>query len=683
MSGKSKRRNKSESDATAGSWLVNFSAKLILATVVVVVALSLMQCTIKKPESPTWDTQVVLPLVNRTYTMSEIVDKIDQEGVSFDADSNVIFSAHREIDTVEIDADNLGTGDLTYTAFEQVGLVDIPAPELAPVTLDITLISGLSTYVPGAIPATSFSINSNIPSADNYTSVGIVNGQAYVVVDNDLGFDITANSVELWDLTYNRSIGTNVFPMPIADGGLDSVLFDLSGKTVSNNLQARVEATTLGGLVLSTSGKQITTTMRFDSDLTVGAATAEIPELNRSFTQVLSLGETDAIHRATLSGGTLHVEIGNQTNLTALIDVTFPDLTHGGVPLSFSRTVGPIGSGLINVNLAGYELEPTDLTVPQEVRVDVEATVPATAPQKVTITESQQFIVDASLSGLTFDTVTGIFNTVGTTLSPTEHQLDVPDGFGSAQLVSAILTLEIENGVQLPGDLNLTLQGSNGKSLIVAGPVAAALPGEAVVTRFIDSTVADFLSPLPEVITISGNASYGDGVSIGSIQNGDWVRAQVDILAPLEVILPETVVVPDVESEEISQDNIDAITDHVIEARFIYNVINRLPVGARVNLFLGGDSTTVLSDPQVTFIDEIFVVAAPTLNGLAVDTVSTGYQEVIIDSVEVQVLKHDTLYIGTQIVLDDSNGLPVKLTASDYLTLVGRVEIDYRFDGEF
>jgi hypothetical protein len=683
MSRKTKRRNTSESDSTAGSWLINFVAKMTLAMVVVVVTLSLIQCSIKKPESPTWNTQVVLPLVNRTYSMTEIVDKIDQEGVSFDADSNVIFTAHREIDTVEIDADNLATGNLSYTTFEQVGLVDIPAPTLAPVTLDITLIAGLSTYVPGAVPATSFSINSGIPAASNYTSVGIVNGQAYVIVDNDLGFDITANTVELWDVTYNRSIGTNAFPMPIADGGLDSALFDLSGKTISNNLQARVDANTLGGLVLSTSGKQIVTTMRFVGDLTVGAATAEIPALTRSFTQALSLSESDAIHRATLSAGSLQVSIGNQTNLTALIDVTFPDLTNAGVPLSFTRTVGPISSNQINVNLAGYELQPTDLTVPQEVRVDVEASVPATAPQKVTVSQTQQFIVDANLTGLTFDTVTGIFSTVGTTLSPTQHELDVPDGFGSAELVSAVLTLDIENGVQLPGNLNLTLQGNNGKTLVIDGPVAAATPGGAVLTRFIDSTVADFLSPLPSLITISGNASYGDGVSVGSIQDGDWVRAQVDILAPLEVILPQTLVEPDVESEKIEQDDIDAITDHVVEARFIYNVINRLPVGATINLFLGGDSATVLSDPQVSFIGDIFVVAAPTAGGLTIDTVSTGYQAVIIDNVDVQVLKHDTLYIGTQIILDDSNGLPVKLTASDYLTLIGRVEIDYRFDGEF
>ena len=683
MKRKSRRRSGLGSDTTAGSWLLKFGTKVILMTVVVLVALSLMQCTIKKPESPTWSTQVVVPLINRTYMMTEIVDKIDQEGVSIDADSNVIFTAQREIDTVQLDSEDLATADLSYTAFEQIGLVDIAAPALAPVVLDITLISGLAAYVPGPVPATSFSIVSSIPPADNFASVGIVSGQAYVIVANNLGFDITATGVELWDVTYNRSIGTNSFPIPIAEGGVDSALFDLSGKTISNNIEARVAASTVGGLVLSTSGKQITTTLRFDGDLVSDAATAEIPALNRTFSQTIALSETDVIHRAVFSAGLLQVEIGNQTNLTTQIDVTFPDLVNNGVPLTFHRTVGAIGSSVINVNLAGYELEPVDLTVPQNIQVEVEATIPATAPQKVSFNHTQQFFADANLSGLVFDTVTGVFTSVETTLSPTQHELDVPDGFESAELVSAILTLDIENDVRLPGALNLLLQGSNGKSMIIAGTVTPGMLSGPVTTRFIDSTVAAFLSPMPSTITISGSATYGDGVSVGTIESGNWIRANVDIFAPLEVILPETVVEPDIESETIDQDDIDAITDHVIEARLIYNVINHLPVGARVNLYLSGDSATVISNPQASFLDEIFVVAAPTVGGIASDTVSTGYQQVIIDSVEVQVLKHDTLYIGTQLILDDTNGLPVKLTAGDYLTIVGRVEVDYRFNGEF
>jgi len=235
----------------------------------------------------------------------------------------------------------------------------------------------------------------------------------------------------------------------------------------------------------------------------------------------------------------------------------------------------------------------------------------------------------------------------------------------------------------MPGNLNLSLLGNNGKSMVIAGAISPGTTDSAVTTRLIDSTVADFLSPVPSVITISGSAGFGDGVSEGTIKTGDYIWASIDILAPFEIIIPETSVEPDIESTEIDQDDREAITNHVIEARLVYNVINRMPLGAKVNIYLSGDSATVISDPEVSFVDEIFIVAAPTIGSIASDTVSTGYQQIVIDTIDLRVMDNDTLYIGTQIVLEDTNGQPVKLTAGDYLTVLGRIEVDYRFDGDF
>jgi hypothetical protein len=577
----------------------------------------------------------------------------------------------------------LSTGDISYQAVQQLGLIDLPAPSVPAVQLSIDMIGGLAAYLPGTVPATSFSIVNSLGTVGSYTAVGIVNGQAYVVVANNLGFAITADSVELWDAVYNRSVGQHSFPTPIADGGMDSVLYDLSGQTLSNQLEARIVSSTPGGTVLSTADKYLTTAIRFEGDLTVGSATAEVPAQNYSFSQPVSLGESDVVYNATLTSGTLQIDIGNQTNLSPNIDITFPDLVLGGVPLTIQRSLMPISSGAATIDLTGYELRPTDSTLPQDIAVQATAAVAGTAPQQVVIDRTDQFIINASLSNLAFGSVTGVFSAVTTTLEPTQHEIDVPDGFDSLQLVSAALTLNIENGVELPGGFAFPLLGNNGKTFVLSGQIAAGTPGGPVTTQIVDTTVANFLSPMPSVITISGDATFGDGVSEGAIHTGDYIRADVGILAPVEVIIPRTVVEPDIEAEEIDQDDIDAVTGNVIEAKLIYNVINHMPLGVTVNLFLGPDSATLMSDPEVAFLDEIFVLAAPTVAGIASDTLSTGYQEVTIDSADVHVLEHDTLYIGTQMILEDSNGQPVKLTAGDYLTVIGRVEVEYRFDGDF
>jgi len=674
------RARESSGNIAESPWL-KFGSKLALSLVVVIVFLSLIQCTVKKPEAPSWTTQFTVPLVNRTYDMAEIVDKIDQEGIGFDGDSNIIYSLTRDIDTVMLDSDELTTPNLSYSVTEQLGEVSINPPTLSPITVDLSAISGLAAFIPGTVPAMSFNVNNPLPTINTFTTLTITSGRAYAVVSNYLGFDLTTVNIELFDAVNNQVVGSQSIVGGLADGATDSAMFALSGRTISNDLVVRIVAYTPGAAVLSASGKYLLTVLRFDGNLTVASATAEIPELSRSFSENITLGETDPVYRATLSNGSLNLTITNGTNLEAVLDISFPDLNDGGLPFTVQRTVTANSSQVVNFDLAGYELTPSDSTAPQDITIDVIATVAGTAPGQVTVSQSDEFSVTASLTGLEFGSVTGLFSTVESTIDPIDEVIDVPDGFDQITLSSAVVTLEIENAVELPGAIDITLLGNNGKSLIISGNIAAATAGGPVVSAIIDSTIADFLSPVPSLITISGTGTFGDGITEGTISADDYIYAQVHILAPLEVIIDSAIIEADVEAEDIDQEDIDAITDHVIEARFLYNIVNHLPLGANISIFLSGDSATVYDSPQL-LLDDIFVTAAPVTAGIANDTVSTGYQMIQLDSMDIQILKNDTLFIGSVMMLDDTGGLPVRLTNNDYIQVIGRIEVEYRFNGD-
>ncbi|RKX27804.1 MAG: hypothetical protein DRP45_00145, partial [Candidatus Zixiibacteriota bacterium] len=87
--------------------MIRFGSKLLLGSVVVLLFLTLTQCTVKKPEAPTWTTQLTVPVVNRTYAMEEIVDKIDEDGISMDAEGSILFTFSEEIDPVVVDSSEL------------------------------------------------------------------------------------------------------------------------------------------------------------------------------------------------------------------------------------------------------------------------------------------------------------------------------------------------------------------------------------------------------------------------------------------------------------------------------------------------------------------------------------------------------------------------------------------------
>ena len=676
------RRSKSSDDPhlSLGNFLLHWGARLIFLTLIVVVVLSLVQCTVKKPEAPEWNTQLTVPLVNRTYAMPEIVRKIDQDAISMDEDSNVVFSVEQALDTVQLNASDLSTAALTYNVTQQLGEFTIAAPTVNPVIVPVGDIASIPQIYPATVPDMSFDIPASFPPLSGMTSATVTNGQIYVVASNRFGIDLDTVTLTLYDNGRSLAIGTQSFAGGIADGETDSVLFDLGGQTISNDFSATATCHTPGGTIASPDGKEFTIEIHFVSDLTVGAATAEIPALSRDFSDAVALQESDIITGALLSGGQISLTISNNSALDATLDISIPDLKLSGIPLTVSRQVTAFGTSNVDLPLAGYLLAPADVTLPQQLPVNISANVPGTAPNQVTVSSGNSFGVQASLSGLSFSSVTGIFTGTNMTIDPIVQAIDVPTGFDSVQLVSAVLTIEIENSVGLPGQLSVTLTGNNGKTLNINGTVDARVLATAVTTTITEPDVADFLSPIPSQVTITGSATFGAGTS-GTLRDGDYITGTVRIDSPVEMIIPQTPIDTDIESEKIEQKDIDKITDHVIEARLIYNVTNHLPIGATVSLLMSGDSATLYSNPQLR-IDDITVDAAPVVASVVVDTLSTGFQTIVLDSADIQILKNDTLYIGQVLILHSSNGQPVRLTKNDFISVLGRIEVEYRFDGE-
>lgn len=679
-----RRRSNKRSAEPGNFWnslIFRFGSKLLFAAVVVVVILTLSQCTVKKPEAPTWETQLTVPLINRTYPMEELIRRADQDGITMVGDT-IQYAITYDLDTFRLDQDNLSTSDLSYGFSAQLGVIDLDAPEVAPVSAAASSIAGLSAFVPGDVPATAFTVSNDLPAISSFGSVTVHDGHVYAVVTNALGFDLDTVRLILHDVTLAYPIDTGFIIGGLDDGATDSALIDLDGKTISNDLRVDIRCHTPGGSVLSTSGKELTTTVHFADPFSADHALAQVPALSRTDSQLVTVAESDVIERATISEGTLTITVANNTALPAAVEVSIPELNQSGIPLALTRTVPADGTTPITVDLAGYRLEPSGSSAPQTVAVVAALSSNGSGANLVPVDQNDAIAVDASLSGLTFSSVTGTFANTSSTFDPVVEDIDIPQGFEGIHLSHVVLNLEITNGVNLPGQINVQLNGNNGRTLTLDDAVSAATLSTAATTTIVDTTAATFLDPIPSQISASGEAQFGDGVTSGTIRAGDFVTGRVQLIAPLEMIVDETPIETDISSEEIEQDDIDKITDHVLEAAFIYNVISRLPLGATMNVYLGGDSATLYSNPQLR-IDSILVPAAPVVGGVASDTVSTGFRSVVLDSADIQILKNPVLYVGQELVLNSSNGQVIRLTPNDAITFTGRIEVKYRFDGEF
>ena len=670
----------------ADSFLVKYFLRLAVALTVIMVFLTLVQCSIKKPESPEWTTNFVLPVINKTYDMAELINRLDQDGIAMDSVGNITYTITEELDTLTISSNYLTTPNLSYSFGQKLDTLSISSPTVPPVFIDLAAITGISASTPEdtvTIGQRSFDINNALPNASSYSSATIVSGTANMQLHNNLGAALDTVILELWDIQFGTLLAIDSIFSPIPSGTSATIPIDLSGRTISNRFRAIAHCYTAGGFVTQVSTRGVSTELDFVGAVTVSSATAEIPAVSRSFSDHVNLLESDRIDTAVISSGNLQISISNATSLNANVSILIQDIQVGGQPLTLMPSVSPLQTTVLNINLAGYEIVPSDASAPQTLDINAVANIPTTAPIHVSVSQSDSFYVTATLQNLTFSSVSGFFDSVAVLFDGLNQTIDVPTGFDSIQMTSAILTLEINNSIDLPGDLNIQVDGNNGKTLNLLGNISASGGLASATSTIVEPSAGSFLSPIPSQIDISGSVVFANGGYQGKIEANDFICATVTMISPLEMIIDPAQVETDVEKTEIDQQDINAITDHVLEARFIYNIVSRLPIGAQVDIYFGPDSATLFTNPQL-LVNALQLPAAPVgAGGIVSDTISTDFQEVYLDSIDLKILENDTLYFGSTLNLSGTSGQMVKLTGNDYLSITGRIEVSYRFNGEF
>ncbi len=686
MSGIRQRQQEDEDRRATDSFLFKAGSKFFLSTIVIILFLTLVQCSIKKPEAPTWETSLVIPVINRTYEMAELIQKLNQDGIEMDSSGNISYTITEKLDTVTISADYLNTPTISYSFSKTLDTFSIATPDMAPVFVTLATITGISAVTTEdtfTIGAQGFNITNDLPLITSYSSATVAAGLINIYVHNNLGADLDTVIFEFWDVGSNSLLGIDSVFSGIPTGSSASIPIDLAGKIITNRFRIKAQCHTVGGFVDSASTRGISTELDFVGSLVVSGATAEIPSFTRSISSQVDLLESDRIDTANIAGGTLSLTITNSTPLDITIDITFPDILSGSSPLALSPAILPLTTSNIVIDLSGYNIVPTDNTVPQQLNINATATIQPTAPTKVTVTKNDSFSITADISGLSFNYVVGFFDSVEVSFAGLTSQIDVPTGFDSIQFSAAVLTLEIENGIDLPGELNIQIDGDNGNSLNLSGSISPSGALSSAISTIIEPAAGSFLSPTPSQIVVSGSIVFARGGYQGRIEANDFISATVTFVAPLEVIIAPSTIETDIERTEIDTSSISVITEHVLEARFIYNIISHLPLGAQIDVYFGADSATLFASPQL-MINAINLPAAPVdISGLVIDTVSSDYQEIFLDSTDIKILENDTLFIGSRLNLSGTGGQSVKITANDYISITGRVEVLYKFNGDF
>ncbi|MFH1701500.1 MAG: hypothetical protein ABIE07_13050 [Candidatus Zixiibacteriota bacterium] len=653
--------------------MVYWISHLICAIVVIIAFLTLIQCTIKKPEAPSWRTNLVVPLANKTWIMSEIIEKIDQDNLTVDENGNPLFLYEKVLDTVIIDG-SFSIADISETVAESLGIITLDP--IAAVSFDINLTDQFPGLPAGTFPDTSFDINNTMPPLGDFTSATVESGFAVITIDNNFGLNLDTVIVTIYDDVYFSQVTSYSIPggIPAGTSSVDSI--DLAGRTISDQLSAQIHCHAQQQVSFSLSGKSLSSSVGMPEGLDVSSAIAQIPQISKSFSKSVEIDSEHQLETALLESGDLVLEIINNTNIPATLTISLPDIKNGSIPFQVSQPILAQQRDSVIYSLGGYTIEPLDQIMPQGLIVDVSADIASSGTQMVAVNASDDINVSASLQGFNIAGVQGILAATSTDFDAIEQEIELPAGFDQMQLPAINIVLEIENAVNIPGSFSINLDGEQGQHKTLTGNIAPGTQANPVLTIIADSNLSSFMNPFPEVFSVTGSTTFGDGATWGAINPNDYIVARVILSSPLEMIIDSSVFDGEWENADIDIDS--GVVNSLKVANFYTTFENHLPVGLSVEILISGDSATLYTNP-VAAIGPIDVVAGNLNPDGTVSSAIISENIVTLDSVAVQILNFDSLWIGESITLHGTNGTTVKMTAADYFKITGYIEIDFNF----
>ncbi|MDH4222419.1 MAG: hypothetical protein OEV55_02650 [candidate division Zixibacteria bacterium] len=658
----------------------NFLDKLIswvfwalCGIIFLIVFLTLVQCSVKKPSAPAWNSCYNLPLLVKTYDMITLIEKIGDPALIIDSSGNPGIYIQEELDTIRV-KENLKLSPLSETFKDTLGEIPVITADTQYTEI---LLEDIYPGGAGSIPPFSFSLEVNFPELNDLERVSINRGIARFTAENHLSLALDSFSVELVDSASGILIGTLVFENGIPQDSSVTEDLDLAQKSFSSRLSGDNQGYTPGGTILSLADKYLGLSLCFPDTVFVHSAIAKIPSMDLAENREFEIPTPNTIYSAHLKEGVINLQINNRTNLPADLRIVFPDLTSSGNPLSLNQYVGASGTLNQNITVDGYDFQPAG----NNLRIEVSGQTRSSGENLVSVRSSDSISFYVYTDTTRFSTLSGIIEPTPVQIEPMQLNLNLPQGLSSVSLTDAVLDLRIKNGVDFPGYLTFDLNGDKGQYLSMNGEIQPGSPEHPVITVLAENNLLTFSNPIPEQVSLRGQATCGDGITSGTVTENDFICGEFILSSPFEFVLDSTRIEIDPDSNSLDEDIRDGLNDRLNLAKIYLNLENHLPLAAEVELFFSSDSGNLYTNPSLRVgpiqIDpaEIDYSSGQVLNPVITENV------IELTHQELDIFQSTPFYSGGRITLWGTDGQKVKFLPTDYIKINSRLELEIKNGG--
>jgi len=650
---------------------MTFKGLLKISLLPVLVGAIVSASCLKKPNSPNWDVDLNMPLLDTTYYVQDFLE--DGPFSVNPGDSVLILDLSFDLDTMRIE-ENLDLEDWDTTIAHTIGtfkLTDrktfgtgLALPDLGvPAWMAESLAVNDSIYTP--VPPIYDQSKELSDSVENLRKAYVIRGVMDLRLENEFPFELNPFIITVYnvldDTVELKSVET-VLP-PDTTVVID---FDTSDIHLGNTFIFLLQYGTPGSSqpVWIKEGDSVRINIGIDT-VEVESAVAYIDELQISdSTELFPEIELAEIDTAIFASGTIDFDVVNSSEVRGLLNIVIPELELD-TALPIEGAQGSPWNGDFSIPLSGRTLCPG-----QGNRLSVIYNVDLT-PDWYTLSAEDGFSIEAGLKGIQIAHLRGTIDSLIIDIPEIDTSVDIPEGFQNISFQEVFLSPFVANsmGFEANALFHVTvIKGNEIRSDTFHLHIPAASGNEPALWDTL-LEISDLLEISPERILAGGSVLISGQ---GTVDRDDFVWTKVELNAPLTVSIS-----PDTITTNVSVDSsvIDSSLGETVKSGALFLMLrNRLPLGLKLKLHVEEEER---GDSLLRVIE---IPAAPVSEAGWSERDTAFNIELSLSEKEIEIFTRKPRKSWAEIIFPGTNGIPVTLRASDYIDIRGFARFRVRIE---
>ncbi|MDZ7374423.1 MAG: hypothetical protein ONB23_10690 [candidate division KSB1 bacterium] len=655
-------------------------------------AVFLVGCSVEKPVAPKWETKVAVPLIDKTFTIRELVE--DEENVFFNGDSVLSFSVEKSLDAYHV-GERLKISRLEKIASAKMGNFRVDSPDTVSAWFTLAgLWPGGGSVPPGqSVSIPPFQFETEAKALGALTSLGYVeleSGVMEVTIENHMPIPLGAPpdyplQASIWAGTpANR---THLFTVqfegqiPAFEGR--TVPVDVSGLRIPRQLSVVVSGGSPGSggnpvPVGPETGFEVGVFLR---DLRVKEAVAKVPAQEIRTQASFHVRDTLAIVQGRIKRGSISLDFESALPVSADLSYQLPNFRRSGSGLQGQLHLSPQGFYQEGIDLSGVEIVAAPGSTPgeQELRFEWVFRTEDTGNNMVFLRASDSVFARLTVDEIVLSEVHGEIGKVRVNIEPMVRSVKVPKHIDSLEFDEVTLDLALEHTLEFPAHAQIVIEGSREDGRVaelVLDPELHPAPqnGSRVDHFVIDQSypgLREWMRLVPSSILVRGYVEVGSPGVVATISEYDWVQGTMKISAPFSVRIPEQTTRGSVDSLKSSAEDRKETLDYVKGVHLVAEIENSLQFGGSITLKFARDTSLVYRQPSVS-IGPIGIDPARRVNGILQPSRRTV--EIALDEQQLDFFRYDPVYSGVEVHFPGTGSESAVIRASDYLQVRAYLE---------